>query len=143
MSSLAWTILGTVLTAVGLAVAVIQSFRYQEAARLLRTLRDREQIANWALYDLITQAYDQVREARDELRDESGGSRKALENAARAVSLLNAMWLNTVEHAAALEPEFSEQTLDRWEALGRLDTQWRMERARRLLPAPRVDGPQQ
>jgi hypothetical protein len=129
-----WTIVGTVIGAISLILAVVQTIRYQVAKRLLRRINEREQLATWALYDLIVQAYDIIGEARTTLRSEPNSPVQAVEKTAQAASLLNAMWLKTVEHAAMLEPEFREPTLQRWVDLGRLDSDWRLARARKLLP---------
>lgn len=131
-----WTIAGTVAGVTSLFVAVIQTFRYREAKRLLEQLRLRDQLSTWSLYDLIVQAYEAVGEAREALRNGPVPPAKALEKTAQSAALLNAMWLNTIEHAATLEPVFDQATLDRWKALGRLDSEWRVSRAKKLLPPP-------
>ena len=146
-----WTISGTVIGAISLVVAGVQTVRYQVAKRLLKRISEREQVATWALYDRITQAYDDVGEARQALRStdaqsagpsqvalthvETAAWTRAVEKTAQTAAILNAMWLNTIEHASSLEPVFEEATVERWKELGRLNTPWRIERARKLLPA--------
>jgi hypothetical protein len=131
-----WAVLGTVASIASLALAVVQTIRYRVAKSLLRQLRNKEQVATWSHYDLIVQAYDWNAEARDALRSEAGAPIVALEKTAQVSSLLNAMWLKSVEHAASLEINFDEEAIERWQALGRLDTEWRLKRARKLLPSP-------
>lgn len=137
MSSDQWTILGTLIGAVSLVLAGVQTVRYQVAKRLLARLNEREQLANWALYDLLVQAYDSLAEARHALKPgQPTDSSTAAEKTAQVASLLNATWLLVIQHAAMLEPSFDEAAIGRWKKAGRLDTTWREERARKLLPNP-------
>jgi hypothetical protein len=129
-----WTIVGTVVGVISLVIAVVQTFRYREAKRLLEQLRVREQLAIWSLYDLIVQAYDSTGEARTALRSDGAEPVKAIEKTAQTAALLNAAWLKTIEHAATLEDTFDQAALERWISLGRLDSDWRKARARKLLP---------
>jgi len=135
MSAEAWTILSTGVSVASLGLAIIQTFRYRATKRLLAKLNEREQLATWSLYDLLVQAYTANAEARSALREEQTPAVAAIEKSAQTAALLNAMWLNTVEHAAQLEPVFDEAVLDRWIRLGRLDSEWRIARARKLLPS--------
>ena len=136
-----WAIIGTILAAAGLVVAVIQTLRYRVARQLLLKINQREQISTWALYDLVVQAYDSLNHTRSVLREPSGDTRAALESAAKASSLLNAMWLRCVEQAALLEPTFDEAAIERWKEMGRLDSEWRYTRARKLLPRAVMEVP--
>lgn len=130
-----WTIVGTIVGVLSLILAAVQTVRYQATKKLLDQLQNREQIATWSLYDLAIQAYTSLGEARAALRDVSGAPVAAIEKTAQVASLLNAIWLKLIEHAATLEPEFTEATIERWRNLGRLDSDWRLQRARKLLPA--------
>jgi len=131
-----WSVIGTVIGAISLVIAGVQTVRYQVAKRLLQRINSREQVATWGLYDLIIQAYDDVVEAREALRSAPNAAPvKAVEKTAQTAALLNAMWLATVEHASTLEPQFNSSTVERWVELGRLDSDWRIARAKKLLPS--------
>lgn len=135
-----WTIASTGIGIASLMLAIVQSFRYQATKKLLEQMQDREQIATWALYDLGIQAYTSLGEARVALRGNSNVPVAGIEKTAQVASLLNAMWLKLIEHAATLEPKFDEAAIKRWQELGRLDSDWRLERARKLLPAARKES---
>ena len=140
MTADTWTVLGTVLTAVALAISLVQTIRYRIASALLRQIHQRDQIANWALYDMIVQTYDCLHKARAAAGEDPPNENVLIAETNQASAVVNSMWLRTVERAAILEPEFNENTIARWEQTGRLDSVWRLARARKLLPSPPAKG---
>ena len=132
MTADTWTVLGTVLTAVALAIPLVQTIRYRIASALLRQIHQRDQIANWALYDMIVQTYDCLHKARAAAGEDPPNENVLIAETNQASAVVNSM--------AILEPEFNENTIARWEQTGRLDSAWRLARARKLLPSPPAKG---
>lgn len=126
-------LLGAAASVIGIGIAIAQTFRYREARRLLVEIRRNRSAEIWGGIALTLQAYDTIEDARELVPDTASALSGKVASARRVVV---AQYLQQLRQAVLDEPVFNERVLQNWIANGRLENEWRIAQARRLLDPP-------
>ena len=123
---------GLIFSVAGLVLAISQTLRYNQARKDLNELQRRHNADIWQGISLTLQAYETLDDARN--IDVSGPRRPELAaklgSARRAVV---AQYVHQLRQATLDEPEFTDETVERWRSIGRLENEWRVQQARKFL----------
>jgi hypothetical protein len=117
------SVLGALASVLGLAIAVLQSIR-------LRQLKRRTNADVWL----------SIRTARSLIgKLEGSQSVKQEPVVAGAYAQASELFRHLIKQAVLDERRFSEDTIRRWRAAGKIDTDWQAAQARQFLPTYAID----
>ena len=91
----------------------------------------------WSNIALALQAYDTLEDARDLVRAMGDPDLAGKLNSARRSTV--AQYLQLLRQAILEEPEFTEQTVEEWKRLGRLENEWRVSQAMKFVQSDRPE----
>lgn len=116
-------VLGTLASLVGVLMAVIQTVR-------LKALQRRTHADTWLGIRLVRSIMNSL---------ERSGKYKEDTNVARAYASTADLFRHLLKEATLAEQEFTESTIQRWKAAGKLEGTWQVGQARHFLETVRVD----
>lgn len=126
------SIFGLVTSVLGIVIAVIQTLRFRASQELLREVKRIRNASIWTNIALILQAFDSVEnglkieplpENVEKLHNKFQIVRRTIVNC----------YFQMLRDATLDEPEFNEETLERWKAQGKIENEWREKQAKRLI----------
>jgi hypothetical protein len=119
-----------VATVVSFGLAVVQTIRYRQAKANLEQLQRIKNADIWSGIALTLQAYETLDDARLLAPPDAPELSAKLSSARRSVV---SQYINQLRQAVLDEPEFTEETVERWQRIGRLENDWRVAQARKFI----------
>ena len=131
------TIVEIVTTVLALVVAAVQTVRYKHSQSLIKDLKRAKNATIWTHIAIVLEAYYTIEDARDKCeKDQEKGEVFAKITSARRTIVI--LWLDMLKEAALDEEEYNLKTIEKWIKLGRLENDWRIDKAKRLVPTINV-----
>ncbi len=125
---------GGIASVLSVIVAVVQTVRYRQAARLLRHVERSRNAATWQNIVMVLRVYDSLHEVTEMDRQVIQTSPdRLMAKINRARECVVNQWIQLIKEAALEEPIFNEEVIERWQRQGRLENDWRVAHARKLL----------
>lgn len=121
LSPLDWlSIAGFVLSAAGITVAVIQTYRAWQATKNLENEKRARNAAIWHNIALVLNAYETLEDARSYAKklSDAGNIDALVAKLSSARRCVVDQYLDLLKAAVLDEPEFTEDTLKRWISQG-------------------------
>lgn len=130
-------VLGFILTALGVIVAIVQTYKARQATANLEKEQRARNATIWHNIALTLNAYETLEDARAYLGTSSDGNNKSPEVlAAKLASARRCVvdqYLDLLRSAVLDEAEFTEETVQLWKSQGRLENDWRIKQARKFV----------
>jgi hypothetical protein len=124
-------IAGTIVSIIGLIIAIIQSMKYKAANENYKKLKQIRNTQIWGSISLILEAYDTLDEAKKILEEREIDSEISLKIVSARKSIV-AQYLRLLEQAILDEPTFTIETANEWRKKGLLENEWRYQVAIKL-----------
>jgi hypothetical protein len=131
-------IAGVLLGVAGVAISLVQTYRYEEARERLIRIKRARNATIWHNIALVLNAYESLEDAREfSSQQDLNASRDALQGkiASARRSVID-QYLDLLKEAVLDEEHFSEDTIEYWKSIGRLDNEWRVKQAKKFLQKP-------
>ena len=133
-------VLGISLGVVGIGISLLQTYRYEEARERLAQIKRVRNATIWHNIALVLNAYDTLEDARQfvsegELSVGKDALQAKISSARRCVV---DQYLDLLKEAVLDEEHFSEETIEYWRSIGRLENEWRVKQAKKFLRQPRT-----
>lgn len=125
---------GSLASFIGLVIAYVQWRNYRSAEQQLLTIRRHRNADIWTNISLLLQAYESIEDARNLWSTSEISNTQLLAKINSARRSIVSQYLHLLKEAALDEPRFSDQTIQEWIKCGRLENEWRIAQARRLIP---------
>jgi len=122
---------GTIASIIGLAIAIIQTFRYRAANENFKKLKQVRNTQIWGSIALTLEAYDTLNEAKQIIEKKHVDNDIALKIVSARKSVV-AQYLRLLEQAILDEELFTAETAAEWREKGLLENEWRYQIALKL-----------
>jgi hypothetical protein len=119
---------------IGSVVTIYQFLKNRELKKTIEKLQRTEEAEMWTYIGSIVKTYDALCDARKLLSDKPNIDYESLLKVQSARRGTIDLYILLLKDAVLKEEDFSEDTIKRWIELGRLENEWRISQARRLLP---------
>ncbi len=135
-------IVGFVLTAVGLVVAFIQTYKNKQLEDALSKINKHDEAEMWTTIGIVVKTFDSLDEARAQLNGilSQKTSQPVKLELEKVFSKLQSARRGTIDQykhllkeASLREKKFDMNIIKRWIISGRLENTWRISQALRLL----------
>ncbi|MFA5015897.1 MAG: hypothetical protein WC549_10260 [Actinomycetota bacterium] len=133
-------ILGIVLSFFGFGIAIFQTVRNIELKRALNRIKKIRNAEVWTIIGICLTVFDSLEEARKFIY-----SRKKIDH--EVLSKITSARRGTVDQYRYLlmeavldEPTYNIETIKKWKRIGKLENEWRVEQAKRLLSTENIPG---
>lgn len=117
---------------VSFILAFVQTLRYRQAEKDLQFFRRSKNADIWGNIALVLQAYESLDDARTLVRRRQVELAGKLSSARRAIV---GQYIQLLKQAILDEPEFTEETIQYWRRIGRLENDWRAAQAMKYIYA--------
>lgn len=126
---------GFFLSLIGLAGTIIQTYRAKQVSEDLKQKKREQNASIWCNISMVLNTYDTLEDARIYANGASGPENMDALSAkiSSARRCIVDQYLNLLKQAVLDEPDFSEEVLQRWIKQGRLENEWRVAQARKLI----------
>jgi hypothetical protein len=128
-----FSIFGVVVSLVSIYFAILQTLRKREVEKTLNELKRTRRADTWTNMAIVIRTFDTLDEARVNLLAQTNPSPFVLSKISSARRGTVDQWRHLLKQAILDEPDFCAATIDRWVAEGKLENEWRVNQARRLL----------
>ena len=138
IASLVMGILGLLVGGVSAVYAIRERMLKQMLDRTLRTVEEAKARGIWTKIGIDCTAFDALDDAKKLVQSRQAVDHEVLakiENARRSTVDLYRLLL---EEAATIERDFSMDTIKRWQKAGRIENEWRLKAAMRLLSTDKI-----
>lgn len=131
--SLFLAVVGTFVSLLGFSLSIIQTIRYHNSQRDLEQLRRARNANIWSNIGMILQAYESIDDARQLARGDRF-DKEALYAKINSVrrTIVN-HYLQLLKEAILDEEVFTEETVEDWKRIGRLENEWRVAQAMKFI----------
>ncbi len=126
-------IAGLVIGLVGIILGLRERFAADELKRAMKQIEKAKRIEIWTNIGIVATIFDGLNAAKDMILKKGSGDPEILckiESARRGSVDLYRLLL---KDAAIAEPNFTIRTIDEWKNAGKLENEWRIKAAKRLL----------
>ena len=134
---------GALLSALGFAIAIVQTYRAWSANATLENEKRTRNATIWHNIALVLNAYETIEDARSALNNGADTTDTAV-IAAKLSSARRCIvdhYLELLKSAVLDEPEFNEGTVRLWIEQGRLENDWRVKQARKFIRSGQATVP--
>jgi hypothetical protein len=130
-------IVSLLFSIIGTLCAVIQTYRAHEANKRYNRKKREQNASIWHNISMVLNTYETLEDAREYAKNakfnDNGRSEALLAKISSARRCVVDQYLILLKAAVLDEPEFNEQTLRKWISQGRLENEWRIDQARKLI----------
>jgi hypothetical protein len=132
------TAIGFVATCLSLAIAVVQTVRHSELRKSLEKIRRAKEAEIWTCIGIVLKTYDSLEQAVQILKTREQVDFEALVKIQSARRGIVDQYRMLLKEAVLEEEEFSIDTIEKWKRVGRLENDWRVSQAKRLLATKNI-----
>lgn len=128
-----FSVLGLVVSLISVAIAVTQTIRKRDVEKALNDMKRMRRADTWTNMAIVIRIFDTLDEVRVELLAQRRPPSTLLSKISSARRGTVDQWRHLLKQAVLDEPAFCEATIERWALEGKLENEWRIAQARRLL----------
>jgi DNA-binding Lrp family transcriptional regulator len=126
-------IFGTAVGFLGFMVAVLQTVRNRSLRNTLKRMRRAEEAEIWTNIGIVVRTFDSLNEARELICSREKVDHEVLSKIQSARRGTIDQYRQLLKEAVLHEPVFNRETIEKWKRIGRLENEWRVRQAERLL----------
>lgn len=124
----------------GSIVTIYQFLKNKELKKTIEKLKRTEEAEMWTYLGSAVKTYEALSEARELLSKRAIIDYESLLKVQSARRGTIDLYILLLKDVVLKEEDFTENTIKKWVELGRLETDWRISQARRLLPTTKKTG---
>lgn len=124
----------------GSIVTIYQFLKNKELKKTIEKLKRTEEAEMWTYLGSAVKTYEALSEARELLSKRDSIDYESLLKVQSARRGTIDLYILLLKDVVLKEEDFTETTIKKWVELGRLETDWRISQARRLLPTTKMTG---
>lgn len=131
--NLIWALIGTAASILSLVFALIQTLKYRTSKKNYEKLKKIQHNQIWGNIRIVLEIFDRL----EPLKEDAGKLTSAPDEvksriiAARQSTVDN--YIRLIEQAALAEDNFTQETVDKWFANGKLENEWRRDVAMKFV----------